>query len=434
MSSYGRIALCVIAAAGLALPQTAAQKKLKDQGEYEVYNEATKSAAAGNYAKAIADLDAWKQKYPSSDFSPDRQALYVQVYAAAKQPDKAVAAASDLVAGDVDAALGSPGTVIKVLFTAAVAVQQIADPTPDHLATGKKAATLLLNYEKKPEGLTDDGWAQARGQLRTAASAALIHVALAPGAQSMKKKDCAAAETIFSNALRDYPESGQAAWSLGTAQYCLYVKQPEKATPAIYAFARAAAVDPVKGMVDPKWQKSTVEPYLKQFYNKYHGDDPEGLKQLLATAAGSPVPPAGFHIKSSTEIAEEKDKQFAQSNPQLALWMKIKGALATADGEAYFASSLKDAAVPPLRGTLVEAKPACRPKELLVGFPNQPEILLKLDKPLTGKPEPGSEFQWQGVPSAFTAAPFLLTMDTESAKLDGLKSAPCGTAPVRKKK
>ena len=66
------------------------------------------------------------------------------------------------------------------------------------------------------------------------------------------------------------------------------------------------------------------------------------------------------------------------------------------------------------------------------GPPQQAEIALKLDKPLTGKPEAGTEFQWQGVPSAFSASPFLLTMDTETATLQGLRSAPCAVT-VRKK-
>jgi hypothetical protein len=428
-----------LAAAVLAGAQK--QKNYKDQGEYDAYKAVAASMAAGDFAKAVTDLDTWKQKYPSSEFVGDRQALYVQVYAAAKQPDKAVTVAGELLSGDLEATLGSPGTVLKVLFTTSTAVQQIPEPTPEHLAVANKAATMLLRYDKKPEGLTDDAWSQAKVQLRTAASATLVYVALAPGAQSMRKKDCAAAETVYANALRDYPESGQAAWALGTAQLCLYVSQPDKATPALYAFARAAAVDPAKGLVDPKWQKETVEPYLKKIYNKYHGEDPEGLKQLMEMAKLSPTPPAGFVIKSLSQIAEEKEKQFAQSNPQLALWMKVKGALAGPEGESYFASHLKDSAVPQLRGVLVEAKPACKPKELVVGValpdgprPPQAEIVLKLDKPMTGKPETGTEFQWQGVPSAFSSSPFMLTMEAESAKLDGLKATPCGVVPVRKKK
>ena len=66
-------------------------------------------------------------------------------------------------------------------------------------------------------------------------------------------------------------------------------------------------------------------------------------------------------------------------------------------------------------------------------------ITLKLvadDKPdaLTGKPDTGAavEIQWEGVPSAFTKEPFMLTMDTEKAKITGLNLTPCAAAPVKK--
>ena len=118
--------------------------------------------------------------------------------------------------------------------------------------------------------------------------------------------------------------------------------------------------------------------------------------------------------------------------------MKIKGALADANGAEYFESQLKNSAVPQLRGTLVAAKPACRPKELLVAVPLpdapqplQAEITLKLDKPLGGKPEEGTEFHWQGVPTNFAQSPFMLTMEVETAKIELLKSAACAAATAR---
>ena len=58
----------------------------------------------------------------------------------------------------------------------------------------------------------------------------------------------------------------------------------------------------------------------------------------------------------------------------------------------------------------------------------QTVITLKLDTALTGKPTAG-EIQWEGVPSAFTADPFMLTMDTEKAKIEGLQVTPCTAAP-----
>ena len=117
--------------------------------------------------------------------------------------------------------------------------------------------------------------------------------------------------------------------------------------------------------------------------------------------------------------------------------MKIRAQLEDTNADQYFQGQLKDAAVPQLTGTLVEAKPACRPRELFVAVPlpgaQKPlkaEISLKLDKPLGGQPELDSEFRWEGVPSAFTKEPLMLTMDTELAKISGLKTTPCTATPA----
>ena len=85
----------------------------------------------------------------------------------------------------------------------------------------------------------------------------------------------------------------------------------------------------------------------------------------------------------------------------------------------------------------MEARPACRPKQLLVAVPApdaseplQPEITLKLDKPLAGSPGLNQEFHWEGVPTAFTKSPFMFTMDAEVAKIEGLAVRPCTERPA----
>jgi hypothetical protein len=420
----------------MAIAAAQSKRQAKDAGEYEVYTEVAKALAAGDFSKALADLGSWGQKYPQSDLSSNRLMFYVQAYAGSKQPAKAVDTAAGLLAGDLDAATGGGADALKLLYTVAAAIQEVAKPSPEELATGEKAGRTLLAYDRKPEGLADDAWTQVRGQLRTAANAAILHVALVRAAQSIDAKDCAPAEIALRRVMEEFPDSAQAAWYLGSAALCQYKSLPEKAGLGIYEIARAAALDPAKGMVDQKWQQAVVAPYLEQVYDRYHGPDPSGLKQLKDTAAGSPFPPAGFHIASITEIAQAKQEEFEKTNPQLALWMKIKGALADAGGEQYFANELKDAALPALRGVLVSAKPACRPTELLVAVPlpdaPQPpaaEIALKLDKPMAGAPEAQTGIQWTGVPQAFSASPFLLTMDAESAHIEGLKVSPCRPAP-----
>ena len=202
----------------------------------------------------------------------------------------------------------------------------------------------------------------------------------------------------------------------------------------MYEFERAAVLDPsLGGTKDPKQIQSIAD----KAYVTVHGSD-EGLEQLKQQVRQSAMPPEGFAIKTATQIMEEKEAAFEKSNPQLAMWMKIKGALADTNGASYFEDRLKNSAVPQLKGAVVSGKPACRPKELLVAIPlpdatqtPAAEIALKLDKPLSGRVEAGAEFRWEGVPTAFAQSPFLLTMDVETTKIEGLKTSPCTTAPRR---
>ena len=91
-------------------------------------------------------------------------------------------------------------------------------------------------------------------------------------------------------ALEDYPYSAQAADYLAEAELCLYKKEPERISIVLYELARAASVDPVQSMVDPKWQAQTIEPRLEDIYRQYHGSDPDGLKQLKELAVAAPFP------------------------------------------------------------------------------------------------------------------------------------------------
>jgi len=230
------------------------------------------------------------------------------------------------------------------------------------------------------------------------------------------------------------------AYQLALAYRCQQKESPQKIPLAVYEFERAAIIDPsLAGGADPK----KIQEFADNAYITVHGSN-EGLDQLKQQVKLASLPPPAFTIKTAAQIAQEKEAQFEQSNPQLALWMKIKGQLADTNGEQYFNDQLKNSAVPELRGTLIEAKPECRPKELLVAvpLPDSPkplraEITLKLNLPLNGEPEPFGDFHWEGVPSAFTKDPFMLTMDTERTKLDGLSTMPCTPARrsgVRKKR
>jgi len=418
-----------------AFAQPLAPQKNYKEGEYEIYNEVTKDFTGNNFTKAIADLDTWKQKCPVSDYSGDREVLYLKSYMGAKQYGKAVDQAGELLSKGLDTVFSNPkegpGQMLQILYNATAAVPAVANPTSEELSIGDKVAHQLMSFDRRPDGVSDADWAKLKSDLQGPAKAALLFLAILPGNQAMMKqpRDCAAAEVAYAKALADYPDNATISFNMGTALACL-----KKNAAAVYAFERAAVLDPtLGGTKDPKQTQSTAD----GAYTRVHGSD-EGLEQLKQQVKQSPLPPPGFTIKTATQILDEKEAEFEKSNPQLALWMKIKGALADTNGAEYFESQLKNSAVPQLRGTLVSAKPACRPKELLVAVPLpdapqplQAEITLKLDKPMSGKPEEGTEFHWEGVPISFTPSPFMLTMDVETAKIELLKSTACAAAPVR---
>ncbi|HLK66839.1 MAG TPA: hypothetical protein VKU19_25575 [Bryobacteraceae bacterium] len=436
-SAWKVMAVVAVLSAETAMGQPAAapQKNYKSQAEYEIYNEAAKDFGANNFAKAITDLDTWKQQFPESDYSGDREVLYIKSYMGAKQYGKALDEAADLFSKGLDKVFSNPkdgpGQMLQILYNATVAVPAVTNPTPAQLSAGSQAARQLLTFDRRPDGVSDENWTKLKSDVQAPAKAALLYVAIYPGNQAMMKqpRDCVAAEAAYAKALADFPESSSIAYNMATALSC-----QKKNAAAIYEFQRAAVIDATLGGTgDAKKIVATAD----GAYIRVHGSD-EGLAQLKEQVKKSPLPPNGFDIKTATQIMEEKEAEFEKSNPQLALWMKIKAALADTNGTEYFESQLKNSAVPQLRGTLISAKPACRPKELLVAVPLpdapqplQSEITLKLDKPLSTKPEENTEFHWQGVPTAFVQSPFMLTMDVETAKIEGLKSVPCGTTPPR---
>ena len=105
------------------------------QPEYDAYNAAQVDLGKGDFAKALADLDSWRQKFPKSDYANDGKAAYVFAYAGAKQPSKAIAAAGELLSGDIDSLFpdpkGGPLVVVRVLFTVLQAVTTLPAPTAD---------------------------------------------------------------------------------------------------------------------------------------------------------------------------------------------------------------------------------------------------------------------------------------------------------------
>ncbi len=417
---------------------SAQEKKLKD-GERELYTPATQAIAAQNWAKAVPALEAWKQKFPESEFKDDRDFYILQGYLVTQQLDKTLTFGSEFIDRDLPSLFkGSLGNVVGAYFIVTSAAAQLIqkDATPEQIATGDKAAHKLLDYAptyfvpaNMPTGQTAQTFAQTQQQMVGVAKGYLLTEAVIPGTKAEAKKDCAAADAAFSKALMTYPDNSWISHHLARAYNC-----EQKPFLAMYEFARTAAIDPTQGKTTdgPKFIAS-----VKKMYATLHGGE-DGLDQLMEQAKATPIPPADFKIETDDERKIKKAEEFAKANPEIAAWTNIKTNL-TSQGAGFF-ESMKGAELPPLLGTIADAKPACRPKELILYVPSPEnavkttEISLKFEAALAGKPEIGSNIKFVAVADTFTPAPFLVTMTAEKEKVQDLKLSPCAVAPVRKKK
>ncbi|MGC9949681.1 MAG: hypothetical protein ABSF64_25215 [Bryobacteraceae bacterium] len=403
------------------------KKNYKDQQEYTLYDSVTKETDA---TKKLALLNTWKEKYPDSDFKLDRLQIFLPTYQQLGQPAKMIDTAKEILAID-------PKDITS-LYWITFLTPTLGNTSPDALDTAEKAAQGLLAAEK-PATAKDEDWAKAKPQTDGAAYTTL-------GWISMQRKNNELAEENFRKSLAISPNAVQVSYWLGTV--LLAEKKPEKQSEALYDFARAAAYDET-GALAPEGRK-TIDAYLTKVYNSLHGDS-SGLAELKAMAKASPTPPADFKIKTAAQIAAEKEEELKKTNPQLALWLNIKGQLLSPDGQTYFDSSMKGAGLPggangvaKFKGWLVSAKPPVKSKELLVSMAgkDQPaDVTLKLvgsdgttPAPLTGKPGVGVEIEFEGISDSFTKEPaFMVTFAVEKAKIVGLKEEKVA-APVHHKK
>jgi len=408
---------------GTALAQAPAATgpQWKDQAEYDLFKQATSTTEA---AKRLPILDSWKEKYPDSAFKKQRLLIYQTTYQGMANTAKAVETAKEILTLD-------PNEVNALYFLTNYG--QMLPSTADSLATGEKAAQALLALDKAPEGVDAAAWAKMKPDFAVTAHTTL-------GTIATQKKQYDVAEQQYTKALEIDATKASSSYALGSA--ILAQQKPERYPEALFHLARAASLTG-PGALPPAGQKQ-VDAFFVKSYIKFHGQDDAGLKELRQLAVGpKPLPPAGFTIKNVNEIEAEKAERAAKENPQLAFWKSfIKDPLAADNGAQYFEGTLKGALIPgtaqpgvtKLSGKLVESKPAVRPKELTLDMDNDgvADVTLKFETALAGKADPGTVIQFEGLPSAFTKAPFMLTFDVEGKEKITGWPAQAAPPPVRR--
>lgn len=405
-------AATVAIGAALACTLAAQEKKKpdwKDAAEYDLYKPITQTQDANVW---LDSLDKWTKQYPQSELAGIRRQLYLEAYRQLGRTREAFNAA-------VEVLRDNPNNLFA-LSTVVGSIYQLNPLAPADLDLAERATTAILANldgiyatENRPSEMTDADAAKAKPEMR-------LFAQKTAGWIDWTRKDFARAEVEFRKALDLDPKQGQVCYWLADSMLEQNKINPEKQQPALYYFARGASYDGPGSL--PAADRKNLASYLSAAYAKYHGSD-EGLAQLMASAKASAAPPAGFQIKSAAQIEKERieaEQMFDKMHPERALWKDLKAALTSPTGDTYFETNMKDALVPRLKGKLVAMSPASKPKELVLAIENSAgDVTLKLDGALPGKMEPGGEIEFEGIAKSFTKDPFMVTFETDKAKLTG---------------
>jgi hypothetical protein len=412
-----RISMILMAASSFA---QAPAKALKDAGEGEIVQAIQKETDA---KKRLQLIDQWKEKYPTSDFKSERAAAKLATAQQAQDATKTREAATELI--EVDQGQ-SPASMqaYAVLIQFGMKDQNAAE-VEQNAQKMLSAFDTAMADDKKPTNLSPTDWATQKKQFRDFALKS-------PGDAAAARKDFVKAEAEYTKALQASPNNAMLSQLLATS--IIQQRKPEKQATAMWHYARSAELTGEGALADADRQKTKA--FVEKNYVAFHGSR-DGLDDLFMKAKESAFPPEGFKIESKLEIEAKSRDELMKTNPMLGKWLNLKDLLSGADGEAKFASDVKDTnAGGPYKGKLISATPESKPKELVLSISDglTPEVTLKFDTALPGKAEPGIELEFDGTATAFTKDPFNLTFDVDAAKLTGWPKAapaPKKTAPRR---
>ena len=379
--------ICGTAVAQTAAPATPAAPTVKDQGEYDAIQAVSKETT--DPVKKLALLKAWQDKYPDSQFKNQRLLQFMDTWSK---------------------------IATKALTSSA--------PTADVLNGAKDAAkSLLANLDAafssaaKPAQVTDDQWKQARNQVEQQAHMVLGYVAL-------QQKEYPTAEAEFKTFVGLNDQNAQVAYWWGTAIASQH--QIPRTPEALYQFARAVTISGQAALSADG--KKSADDYLTKAWNGYHGDDdPKGLTDLKALAAKSGIPPDDIDKTILSVVEREKlkagsEEEFLKQHPDIKLWRDLKATLTAADGDTYFTNSVKGALIPQeFKAKIVSWTPDTNPTEIKISI-DEPsgDATIKYEKPLHAKVNAGDAITIQGMATAFTKDPFMVTFDGDQSKITGI--------------
>jgi hypothetical protein len=368
-----------------------AQPQWKDRAEYDLSAAITQAIQANDGAKALELVKQWKEKYPTSDFKNTWAQYELNAYRLMNDPKGMMSSAESILSTTPDDL-----TANYWVCTLTIANNLTSEA---ELARAEKSGNMLANLTK-PAAVPEASWPPIQKEMTS-----LGHKCL--GVIALNRKELPKAETEFTASLKVKGEDAQLNSLLGNV--LLAQKDPEKQSDALFHYARAASYTGTGALPDAT--RSQLDTFFVNAYNRYHGEDPQGMQELRTLAKNNALPPAGFKVLSSVEKDLAADKKMQEEQPQRFFWVRLKSALTAPNGMEYFNGGMKDALVPtkdqaPLKGKVVSSTK--KSFTLALSDDTTPEATVVLGKPLKQELAPGTVVEFWGVPQKLTLEPFNL--------------------------
>jgi hypothetical protein len=389
--------------ASLAYSQQASSGGIQmSQDEYAAYNKANSETTAA--AKA-ADFEAYLKAYPNSAVKVD--VLNQILYADSQVGDETaiLSAADRLLAVDPN----NIRALVFEIFYRRPEADKLTDPAAKQAALDKVAAFAQQGLNAtKPKDMSDADFAKEKAGGDPIFESAIAH-------DDFVKKDYPDAITVLKKEIDDNSDATtkpsttlQDVYVLAQAYYSS--TPPDYLNCAWYA-TRAAAFAPAA-------YKTTIEPYAKYCYQKYHGNT-DGYAAMQTAVQTSLDPPAGFTVTPAPKPADLVANLVA-TTPDLATLALGDKETALQYGKPEDAQkvfdSVKGKEVQFPNVTVVSATDS----QLVLEVSDDavanktPDFTVNLKEPLKTIPEAGDKITVDGTYDSFTSSPLMITMTSGS--------------------
>lgn len=376
------------------------QPQIKDPAEYNAYMGAINATDPNMKASS---LESFIQSYPSSVMKTDALELLMRTYQQLGNVPKTVDTANRVLQSDPNnvtaLALLSYLDRMSAQGGGADAAQKLAEAKQ----FGERGLQALQTY-KKPENMSDADFAKLKDQLAGIFDSSV-------GIAALQANDYDTAEKSLQVAAGANPNDFSIVYPTALSYLNRPNLTPDQWLQGIWFIARATNLAPT-----PQYKQQIGE-FGRRKYMKYHGGD-DGWTDVVAAAAASPTPPAGWTVAPAPTPAEQAAKM-VQSKPVSQMsFDEIQFVLTSGNQQAadQVWTGIKDKPLALGGGKVITATAneitIAESYEDINATPPKADITLQMAGAMPAKliPKEGSNIDFQGKPASYTPNPFMMTL------------------------